>query len=43
MVVKIQIAFKTIQTENWEFESKEDHLTVIELKNIQQIELKYEN
>ena len=32
MVVRIQIAFKTIQTpENWEIESKEDHLTVIEL------------
>ena len=42
MVVGIQIAFKTIQTENWEIESKEDHLTVIELRNIQ-VELKYEN
>ena len=32
MVVRIQIAFKTIQTpENWEIESKEDHLTAIEL------------
>ena len=32
MVVRIQIAFKTIQTpENWEIESKEDHLTEIEL------------
>ena len=41
MVVRIQIAFKTIQTENWEIESKEDHLTVIELGNIQ-VELKYE-
>ena len=42
MVLRIQIAFKTIQTENWEIESKEDHLTVIELRNIQQVELKYE-
>ena len=42
MVVRIQIAFKTIETENWEFESKEDqdHLTAIELR--QQVELKYE-
>ena len=32
MVVRIQNAFKTIPTpENWEIESKEDHLTVIEL------------
>ena len=32
MEVRIQIAFKTIQTpENWEIESKEDHLTVIKL------------
>ena len=32
MVVRIQITFKTIPTpENWEIESKEDHLTVIEL------------
>ena len=32
MVVRIQIAFKTIQTpENWEIESKEDHLTAIKL------------
>ena len=31
MVVRIQIAFKTIHTENGEFESKEDHLTAIEL------------
>ena len=31
MMVRIQIAFKTIPTpENWEFESKED-LTVIKL------------
>ena len=42
MVVRIQIAFKTIQTENWEFDSKEDHLTAIELGNIQ-VGLKYEN
>ena len=35
--------FKTIQTENWELESKEDHLTVIKLRNIQQVELKYKN
>ena len=43
MVVRIQIAFQTIQTENWEIESKEDHLTVIELSEIdgfsQQVEL----
>ena len=33
MVVRIQIAFKTIPTpENWEIESKED-LTAIELRN----------
>ena len=32
MVVRIQIAFKTIPTpENWEIESKEDHLTAINL------------
>ena len=32
MVVRIQIAFKTIPTpENWEIESKVDHLTAIEL------------
>ena len=32
MVVRIQIAFKTIPTpENWEIEIKEDHLTAIEL------------
>ena len=32
MVVRIQIAFKTIPTpENGEIESKEDHLTAIEL------------
>ena len=32
MVVRIQITFKTIPTpENWEIESKEDHLTVIKL------------
>ena len=32
MVVRIQITFKTIPTpENWEIESKEDHLTAIEL------------
>ena len=32
MVVRIQIAFKTIPTpENWEIESKEDHLTAIKL------------
>ena len=32
MVVRIQIAFKTIPIpEDWEFESKEDHLTAIEL------------
>ena len=32
MVVRIQIAFKTIPTtENWEIESKEDHLTTIKL------------
>ena len=32
MVLRIQIAFKTIQTpENWEIESKEDHLTVMKL------------
>ena len=45
MVVRIQIAFKTIKTENWEFESKEDHLqrsnsvkhTVLQT----QVELKY--
>ena len=30
MVVRIQIAFKTIPApENWESESKEDHLTAI--------------
>ena len=44
MVVRIQIAFKTIPTpENWEIESKEDHLTVIKLSEIdsfsQQVEL----
>ena len=44
MVVRIQIVFKTIQTPaNWEIESKEDHLTVIELSEtwfyIQQVEL----
>ena len=46
MVVKIQIAFKTIQTpENWEVESKEDHLTAIKLSETdgfaqqQQVEL----
>ena len=44
MVVRIQIAFKTIPTpENWEIESKEDHLTAIELSEIdgvsQQVEL----
>ena len=33
MVVRIQIAFKTIQTPDWEIEGKEDHLTVIELHN----------
>ena len=43
MVVRIQIAFKTIQTENWEIASKEDHLTAIKPRNIQQVELKYEN
>ena len=42
MVVRNQTAFKIIQTENWEIESKEDHLTVIELRKIQQVELKYE-
>ena len=32
MGVRIQITFKTTQTPgNWEIESKEDHLTVIEL------------
>ena len=32
MVVRNQITFKTIPTpENWEIESKEDRLTVIEL------------
>ena len=32
MVVRIQIAFKTIPTpENWAIESKEDHLTAIQL------------
>ena len=32
MVVRIQIVFKTTQTpENWEIESKEDHLIAIEL------------
>ena len=32
MVVRIQIAFKTIPTpKNWEIESKEDHLTAIKL------------
>ena len=32
MVVRIQIAFNTIPTpENWEIESKEDHLTVFKL------------
>ena len=31
MVVRIQTAFKTIKTENWEIESKEDHLTAIKL------------
>ena len=32
MVARIQIAFKTIPTQgNWEIESKEDHLTAIEL------------
>ena len=32
MVVRIQIAFKTIPTpENWEIESKDTHLTVIKL------------
>ena len=32
MVVRIQITFKTIPTpENWEIESKEDHLTAIKL------------
>ena len=48
MVVRIQIAFKTIPTPknwelNWEIESKEDHLTVIKLSEIdgfsQQVEL----
>ena len=44
MVVRIQIAFKTIPTpENWEIESKEDHLTAIELSETdsfaQQVEL----
>ena len=43
MVVRIQIAFKTIQTpESWEIESKEDHLTVIELSETEfyiQVEL----
>ena len=35
MVVRVQIAFKTIPTpENWKIESKEDHLTVIELSEI---------
>ena len=35
MVVRIQIAFKTIQTpENWEIESKEDHLIAIELSEM---------
>ena len=32
MLVRIQITFKTIPTpENWEIESKEDHLTAIKL------------
>ena len=32
MVVRIQIAFETIPSpENWEIESKEDHLTAIKL------------
>ena len=32
MVVRIQIAFKTIQTpENWEIKSKEDHPAAIKL------------
>ena len=33
MVVRIQIASKTVQTaENWEIESKEDHLLAIKLR-----------
>ena len=44
MVVRIQIAFKTIPTpENWEIESKEDHLTAIKLSETDSLTHKLSN